>query len=322
MPNSITPIVDSLFNGRSSKESPDRFFWMVKMSLKSLPLDAFSCAVAFLFVAPCSFAHADLLGSVESYSEWTDVTNQPAVGNWTKNDSPNPVVTEGEMVSAPAHGSVVPKDGAMLLDFRTEARYVSGGDGADYSYHIDPLDYGGLNPSTHDNGTVELSFWICPDTWSNDIGFFLPEGIYQTTSLVNGSGEVVASVGLHSVGNTNAPVVHYSVDGTNWTSTGLSATNTDWTQVSFAVDLASQTSEIAFEDFNGSLVSSGDLNWSAGITDSTVQSINFQMVDQAGKNYFDDFDFSAVAIAVPEPSILAPGLFGLGLAGVRRRRLR
>ena len=180
---------------------------------------------------------ADTLGSLENYTNWVDVTNQPLAGAWTKVDSPNPVTTQGELVTAPAHGSVAPHSGDVLLDLRTESQYVSGGDGANYSYTIHDCDLGGINPAANNSGTVELDFWICPDTWSGDANAFTPEGIYQTTSLLNGNGDVLVSVGMYSLGNQNTPEVYYSVDNLTWLSTGLQATNTDWTNVSLSVCL-------------------------------------------------------------------------------------
>ena len=178
------------------------------------------CAALTMSLCSAVQTKADALESVESYASWVDVTNQSAVGQWTKVDSPNPVTDQGELVSAPAHGSVVPYDGNMLLDLRTNSFYAPGGDGANYSYTINSDDFGGLNPVTHNSGTVDFSYVTCPDTWSGEGGdTFIPEGIYQTTNLLNGNGDVLAAVGMYSLGNDNAPEVRFSVDGTNWTTT-------------------------------------------------------------------------------------------------------
>jgi len=133
---------------------------------------------------PKSSNFADELGSLETYAHWIDVTNLPSSGTWTKVDGPNPVVTQGELVVAPAHGTAVPRTGASILDLRTESAYASGGDGANYNYAINSDDFGGTNPSSVNSGVIDFDFWICPNTWSGDSNFFTPAGIYQTTSLV------------------------------------------------------------------------------------------------------------------------------------------
>lgn len=288
------------------------------------PRNKVGCLFAFTLFIPAT-ACADILGGLESYQAWNDVTNQAAVGEWTKIDSPNPVAPfTGELVTAPAHGSATPRSGTMMLDLRTESSqpsYNNGGDGANYTYHMNVDDYGGVDPATHSSGTLELEYWICPNTWSNDIGFFLPEGIYQTVSLQNGNGDTLVSVGMYSLGDQNSPEVYYSVDGVNWASTGLEASNTDWSKVSLAVDLDAMTSMVSFEDTSSSSFTSGALNWDSGITDTSVQLLNFQQDIGGGKNYFDDFAFTvSSSSAVPEPSSLFLGLAGLCLFGSRRRR--
>jgi len=92
----------------SSKYSCARFVAIFSLTLVALP-------TASIF--------ADALGSLETYSHWVDVTNQGSVGSWTKVDSPNPVVDQGELVVAPAHGSLAPRSGAGFLDLRTESRW-------------------------------------------------------------------------------------------------------------------------------------------------------------------------------------------------------
>ena len=169
-------------------------------------------------------------------------------------------------------------------------------------------DYGGLDPASFDSGTLELDYYICPDTWSNDLGFFLPEGMYQEVSLENGDGDIVASIGMYSTGNSNNPEVHYSVDGENWINTGLTADARSWTNVNIALDLDAMTTEFSYTDINSNSHTSDILDWSSGITDTTVQELNFQQIQGAGKNYFDDFSFAAVSVAVPEPSVLALSL--------------
>ena len=250
-------------------------------------------------------AQADVvaLGGLEAYdSNFKDVTLQTTVGTWTKSDNPNPVVNQGELVTSGAFGSFAPRSGNVFLDLRTENQYVTGDDGADYNYALNQADFGGLDPSSVSNGTVELSYFICPDTFSNDIPGFVPEGIYQTTHLRNGNGDILASIGMYSLGTQNSPEVHYSVDGVNWLSTGLEASNGDWTEVELLIDLDAQTSRVGFTDLNSNVFDSGDLAWSSGITDASVQTLNFQMDDGVGKNFFDDFAFTVTPAAIPEPS--------------------
>lgn len=272
-----------------------------------------------VFAIPSSFGFADALGSLETYGQWNDVTNQSSIGTWTKVDSPNPVVTQGELVTAPAHGSVIPRTGNMILDLRTESQYASGGDGANYNYEINSDDLGGTNPASVSSGVMSLDFWICPDTWSGDAGFFTPAGIYQTTSLLNSSGDVLASVGMNSLGNQNAPEVHVSVDGINWINTGLQATNATWTEVTMEVNLNTMTSTIGFTDINSNSFQSGNLAWGSSVTDTSVTTLNFQMDDGLGKNYFDDFSFTAVT-AVPEPSASELVAIGMVFLAIKRRK--
>jgi len=80
------------------------------------------------------------------------------------------------------------------------------------------------------------------------------------------------------------------------------------------------TTEFSYTDIGGSTHTSNILDWTSGITDTSIQELNFQQIQGAGKNYFDDFVFTAVAAPVPEPSILALVMLGIGLAGIRRRR--
>lgn len=275
---------------------------------------------SLIILIPNSSAHADALGSLESYAQWVDVTNQSGVGGWTKVDSPNPVVTQGELVTAPAHGSAVPRTGDMLLDLRTESQYASGGDGANYNYAINSDDFGGVNPSTVNSGSVSLDFWICPDTWSGDLNFFTPTGIYQTSSLLNSSGDVVAAIGMYSLGNQNAPEIHYSVDGINWMSTGLQADNNSWTQVTMDVDLDAMTTTIGYTDIGSNSYQSSSLAWAGSVTDTSVTTLNIQMVDGVTKNYYDDFNFTVAASAVPEPSSACLIALGMGVLANRRRR--
>lgn len=279
-----------------------------------------SCAVLILLLNS-SCLKADALESLESYAQWVDVTNQTGVGTWTKVDSPNPVTNQGELVVAPAHGSVTPYDGLHVLDLRTNSIYESGGDGANYSYSLNTDDFDGLTPATHDSGTVELSYVTCPDTWSGEGGnSFIPEGIYQTTNLYNGNGDVLASIGMYSLGNQNSPVVHFSVDGANWISTGLQADSSSWTNVSMLIDLDAKTSSFSFTDHMANTFSAPNVSWTAGITDTTVQTLNLQMDDLVSKNYFDDFQFTPTISAVPEPS--SAMLFALVWVGCAVRRKR
>lgn len=288
--------------------------------MKAISMARFLISIGITLVAiPQATIFADALSSIESYAHWVDVTNQPNVGTWTKVDSPNPVVSQGELVAAPAHGSVVPRTGATVLDLRTESQYASGGDGANYNYAINTDDFGGVNPASVNSGTVSLDFWICPDTWSGDLGFFTPQGIYQTTSLLNSSGDVVASVGMFSHGNQNSPEVHYSVDGVNWSSTGLNADNKSWTNISMSVDLDSMTTTIGYTDILSNTYQSSALAWDSSITDTSVSTLNLQMVDGVGKNYFEDFSFEVVS-SVPEPTSAAMLFFGIGAWACQRRR--
>ena len=267
-----------------------------------------------------SNSFADELGSLETYAHWIDVTNLPSSGSWTKLDSPNPVVTQGELVVAPAHGTAVPRTGAAILDLRTESVYASGGDGANYNYAINSDDFGGTNPSSVNSGIIDFDYWICPNTWSGDANFFTPAGIYQTTSLLNSSGDIVASIGMHSLGNQNSPEVHYSVDGVNWISTGLLADSSTWTNVSMSIDLDAMTSTIGFTDSASNSHVSSSLAWDGSITDTSVSTLNLQMIDGVGKNYFDDFSFSVAPSAVPEPSSAALAFVGLFVLATQRRR--
>lgn len=279
---------------------------------------AFACVC---MCAPLANANIVGLGGLEDYSQnFDDVTNQTSLGNWTKVDSPNPVVNQGELVTSGAFGSVSPRSGSVFLDLRTENQYVNGGDGANYNYGINSLDYGGIDPATLTSGTVDLDFWICPDTWSGDLGFFTPEGIYQTTSLLNGNGDTLLSIGMYSLGDQNSPEVHYSVDGTNWISTGLQATHGDWTNVTMSIDLDSQMSSMSFTDLSGTTFNSGSLAWNPTITDPTVQVLNFQMDIGLGKNFFDDFSFQVTAAPEPSSGLLSLiGLFGLLIMPRRTR---
>ncbi|QEG21594.1 PEP-CTERM sorting domain-containing protein [Mariniblastus fucicola] len=286
---------------------------------RTLSLSPFTLILVTVFASP---TRADnLLGGLETYStDFVDVTNQPLVGNWTKIDSPNPVVTQGELVTAGAFGSAAPKEGNVLLDLRTESQYASGGDGADYRYELSAADTSGIDPKSNADGTLNLSYWICPDTWSNDFSFFYPEGIYQRTNLLNGTGEILASIGMYSLGNQNAPRVDYSVDGVNWQSTNLQASNSTWTRVTLTLDMQNKTSAIGFTDANENTFSSTEMAWNAEISDTTVQYLHLQMDDGAGKSFFDDFQFTATSIAsVPEPSTGA-ALLLLLVAGACRRR--
>lgn len=280
----------------------------------------FVCLSVCFTLLNCNSSSADTLGGLESYAEWVDVTNQSSVGTWTKVDSPNPVVDQGELVSAPAHGDVVPRSGDMLLDFRTEAQYASGGDGANYNYAINSDDFGGLNPSSVSSGTVDFEFWVCPDTWSGDANAFTSEGIYQSTSLLNSNGDVLASLGFYSLGTQNSPEVRVSVDGINWIDTGLEADSSTWTNVSMSLDLDARTTVLGFTDANSNAYVSPSQSWSGSITDTTVTTLNLQMDDGVGKNYYDDFSFVVNTSAVPEPasaSLLVLCVFG---SMVRRRR--
>lgn len=268
-------------------------------------------------------ARADLM-SLESYSHWVDVTNQPAAGTWTKLDGDYPVTSQGELVAAPEHGTAIPRTGATLLDLRTENQYEpdNANNGANYNYTISTGDFGGVDPAMLSSGTVELDFWICPNTWSGDTNGFVPEGvIYQETSLLNGTGDIVASVGMRSQGDSNSPEVWYRVGGDSWIDTGLIADSSTWTNVNMFVDLVGMTSRISFTDTEGDTEMSADLAWDSGITDTSVTTLNFQMIDGVTKNYFDDFAFTAIAVAVPEPSSTLAGVAAvLAFASRRRRR--
>lgn len=288
-------------------------------------LNRFYLVVVFGVVvgAMGSSSSADILGGLESYSEWTDVTAQSSIGTWAKLDGAYPVTTEGELVTAPAHGSAIPRSGELLLDLRTENQYEAdnANNGANYNYSINSDDFGGINPTAVSSGTVELDYWICPDTWSGDIASFAAEGIYQTTSLLNSDGDVLASVGMYSLGDSNSPEVHYSVDGVNWTDTGLIADSSTWTNVTMSIDLDAMTSQISFTDVDSSTVTSANLAWASGVTDTTVTTLNFQQVDGISKNYFDDFAFTAITAAVPEPSVALLGFVLLLGTLAQRRRL-
>ena len=274
-----------------------------------------------LFSFQGSISYADAVGSLESYAQWVDVTNQPSVGTWTKTDSPNPVVSQGELVTAPKHGSVTPRTGNMILDLRTESDFVSGGDNANYNYTINSDDLGGVNPASVSSGVVSLNFWICPNTWSRDINTFTPTGMYQTTSLLNSSGEVLASIGMFSTGDQNQPKVYLSADGVNWTDTELRAAHTTWTEVTMDINLDAMTSTIGYTDLDSESYELTDVAWDGAITDTSVTTLNFFMADGVGKNYFDDFAFStAAATAVPEPSTSMLVLVGIGLLATKRRR--
>ena len=285
--------------------------------------------LGFLLI-PAGITQADVvaLGGLEAYSQdFLDVTRQSDVGNWTKTDSPNPVAQQGELVTSGAFGSppfrVEPRSGEVLLDLRTEAQYVTGGDGADYSYALNQADFGGVVPSTLRNGTIDLNYFICPDTFSADAnngnGGFISEGIYQRTDLRNGDGDILVSIGMFALGNQNSPEVQYSIDGINWLSTGLEADSGTWTEVELQIDLDNQTSRVGFTDSSSNTFESEALAWSPTITDTSVQALNFQMDNGVGKNFFDDFSFNVTAVAVPEPSnalVLSASLLVL----MRRKR--
>jgi hypothetical protein len=87
-----------------------------------------------------------------------------------------------------------------------------------------------------------------------------------------------------------------------------------------SVDLDAKTSVLEFVDTSSNSFTSSSMAWSPSITDTTVQTLNLQMVDGVGKNYYDDFSFSLTASAVPEPSSLVVALTTFCALAIRRRR--
>lgn len=259
--------------------------------------------------------------SLESYNNnFEDVSLQPGAGSWTKLDAdPNSIQPGlGELVTAPAFGSSVPRTGSTMLDFRTESNeYDTEGSAANYLYNMDSTDFGGIEPATVGSGVVSLNYWICPDTWSNTNAGFTPAGIYQTTAVLNSSGDIIMSVGMRSDGTSNDPFVDYSVDGVTWLTTGLKASSGTWTEVALTLDVSNMTSQFAFTDAGSSTFTSTDLAWDSGISDASVTSLNFKMDLNVNKNFYDDFSFEVTP--VPEPSgILLAAISSSVL--LRRRR--
>ena len=87
-----------------------------------------------------------------------------------------------------------------------------------------------------------------------------------------------------------------------------------------SIDLDAQASTIGFTDVLSNSFESIDLDWSGSITDASVATLNFKMVDGVTKNYFDDFSFNVTAAAVPEPCSAVLAVLGAGGLAIRRRR--
>ena len=279
------------------------------------------CALAsFGLCLPLTNARADLLGRIESYSDWDDVTNQPSVETWSKTDGPNPVPRfSGELAVAPADVSVAPHTGSVPSDFRNENQYNHSGGAADYNYHIDADDFRALDPSTLSSGTVDRECWTCPDTWGNNLSGFTGTSILSATSFANGNGDIHASIGLSELGNQNSPEARYIVDGNIGFDTELEADSGDLSIVPFELNLLAMTSELYYENIDLDSNTPIRMKRTSRITNTKVETS--KMDDDVNEND-EEVSLAVTAQPVPNPSSLVFGLAGLIVLGiVRRRRL-
>lgn len=227
-----------------------------------------------------------------------------------------PGTTPSYMVGAhfPGHNN----DGHNLA-FRNDTPAGTGP--AIYEYSLDQYDLG-ATPSTITSGTLETQFYFLPTVAvPNHTG--APSIDKFTLSFVDSLG----NVGLQWGYARDNEVVWRDSSSNNWNYTGIYAADqsgSQWDAVKVTLDLSADQFKIDYFDLSANAwlnIAAASTPMGQSMTDFTV--LRWQLEDDtsthfAGKNYFDDFTFTAV----PEPSSIVLGLMGAATVGVVSARRR
>ncbi|MBX3426036.1 MAG: hypothetical protein KF688_10185 [Pirellulales bacterium] len=188
-----------------------------------------------------------------------------------------------------------------------------------YEYSIDSYDFGGIAPASVVAGTVDVEFYFCPNPGDTPDPSGAPSKDKFTLSFKDSLGNVGFEWGY---ARDNA--VTWRKNPTDpWNATPFIADAADWDGVRTTIDLTNDTFSLDYFDVSANtwnnLVPTGT-SLGSPLNDLTI--LRWQLEDglfagTGGKNYFDDFSFTA---PVPEPtSAVLAGLVLASLWSVRRR---
>ncbi|TWT47731.1 hypothetical protein Pla111_13510 [Botrimarina hoheduenensis] len=170
----------------------------------------------------------------------------------------------------------------------------------EYDYNLDSYDFGGVTPASVTSGTVDVSFYFCPnpgDTPTPD-----KSGDKFTMSFKDSAN----NIGLQW-GYARDNSVYWRDSPSNpWNATAFIADQNNWDGVRVSIDLTADTFSLDYFDLSANtwtpLAPAGTALGTA-LNDLTV--LGWRLEDGLnagpllGKNFFDDFGFS---VPIPEPS--------------------
>jgi hypothetical protein len=195
-----------------------------------------------------------------------------------------------------------------------------------YEYELDSFDFGGIAPATVTSGPVQMGFYFCPNPG-------------DTPDPSGASKDKFTMSFKDSLGNIGFQWGYLRDNGVVWRDDPsdpwnlaidpsflpVVADQTNWDGLTVDIDLTANTFSMDYYDVSTNTtfnIVPAATPMGQAMNDFTV--LGWQLEDglfagNAGKNFFDDFGFTAV---IPEPSSAALAMLAcLALFGVRRRTL-
>jgi hypothetical protein len=191
-----------------------------------------------------------------------------------------------------------------------------------YDYKLDTYDFGGPAPALVTSGTVTTGFYFQPNPADNIVN---SNGLSADKFIMSFT-DSTGSVGFQWGYARDNTVQWRQGNSGSWNNSGIISDPTNYNGVTVSLNLSAQTFKIDYYDVSASLTTTiAPAGTALGNSIIDLTHLGWSLTDNlftgtGGKNFFDDFSFSA---PVPEPGTLVLlGMGGLGLLVYSWRRRR